>query len=277
MSSNSRSSALELAGRRLWVEESGSGDAVLLLSGLGYASWCWRDVTAELSARARAIAVDNRGTGRSDKPAGPYSIAMLADDAVEVLDALGVNEAHVVGHSMGGYIALTLALRHPARVHSLVLIATGAGGPTALPVPEQTLKSWHASSHLPPAEYARKTMPLSYAPGWAEANRDRFETHLKARLEFPTPPECWAAQFDACERYLEEGIDAAGIRAPALVVHGTEDRVVPFANGESLAAALAGSRLVAVKGAGHLCFLERPLALSRIMVDAVDRFQENAS
>src|SRR5687768_8962267 len=118
-------------GRRLragalnvWVEQAGAGPPLLLIAGLGYATWCWHDLQRALAADATTLAFDNRGAGRSDKPAGPYSIPLLADDAAAVLDAAGLRDAHVLGQSMGGYIALTLALRHPARVRSLVLVST---------------------------------------------------------------------------------------------------------------------------------------------------------
>jgi len=256
------------------VEEAGVGAPVLLLPGLGYAAWCWREAMGGLALHRRAIALDNRGTGRSDKPPGPYSIGQLADDAAGVLDALGVPAAHVVGHSMGGYVALTLARRHPAKTLSLVLVATSAGGPQALPVPPQTLASWQSAAHLPPHEYARRTMPLSYAPGWVETHSDSFEGHLGARLKYPTPPQAWAAQFAACQAYLDEGIPPAGIHAPTLVVHGTADRVVPFENGRRLAAALPRARLVTFEGGGHLCFLEKPAEFSRLLADELTTFEE---
>jgi 3-oxoadipate enol-lactonase len=253
------SGLLQTSRLRFWVEDSGgSGEPLLLISGLGYSSWCWAELRETLRERWRVITFDNRGTGRSAQPAGPYSIAMLADDAASVLDARGVEAAHVMGHSMGGYIALTLARRHPQRVRSLVLVSTAGGGRGCLPLPEDTRAAWLAAAGLPPEQYARRTMPLSFAPGWTERHPERFERYLQNRLQHPTPPACWAAQFQACEQYFAEGVGAERITQPALVIHGTADRVIPFANGELLAAQLPNARLLRLDGIGHLPYLEEP-------------------
>src|SRR5689334_22168161 len=103
-----------------WVEQGGSGPPLVLIAGLGYASWCWLELRQQLGDSCALTAFDNRGTGRTDKPAGPYSIELLADDVAALLRFLHLDSAHVLGHSMGGYIAQTFALRHPERVRSLV-------------------------------------------------------------------------------------------------------------------------------------------------------------
>ena len=252
------------AGRRragewsFWVEQSGSGPPLLLIAGLGYASWCWHELRAELGDAAATIAFDNRGTGRSDKPAGPYSMALLADDAAAVLDAVGLADAHVLGHSMGGYIALTLALRHPRKIRSLILVGTSPGGPDTAPVPQETLDTWKLAGSLPPAEYARRSMPHSFAPGWTRAHPEAFERILARRLEFPTPAANWLAQYNACVEHVGRGADVGAIHAPATVIHGEQDRVVPHHNGKLLAQRLPGAKFVSLKDAGHLPMLEDP-------------------
>jgi 3-oxoadipate enol-lactonase len=253
----------------LWVEDVGKGEPLLLISGLGYSNWCWQDLQAALSADLRVISFDNRGTGRSDKAPGPYSIAMLADDAARLLERLEATPAHVLGHSMGGYIALTLATSRPQAVRSLTLVSTTAGGPDMIPVPESTLKLWTDVAGLPPRESARRAMPTSFAPGWTEKNPQRFEALLEARLRHPTPPACWAAQFAACGQFLDRGIALAAIQCPALVIHGTADRVVPFANGERLARTLPNARLVALDGVGHLPPLEEPQRFAQLVREQV--------
>jgi len=253
----------------LWVEEAGGGAPLLLISGLGYSNWCWHDAQRALSPSLRVITFDNRGTGRSDKPPAPYSIPMLANDAVGVLDALRATPAHVLGHSMGGYIALTMALQHPQKVKSLTLVSTTRGGADMVPVPESTLKLWGETAVLPPRESARKAMPTSFAPGWTEKHPQRFEQLLDARLRHPTPPANWAAQFAACGQFLDRGADVSTIQCPTLVIHGTEDRVVPFGNGERLARAIPNAKLVALEGVGHLPPLEVPERFAQLVRDHV--------
>jgi len=238
-------------------EEPGAEDGhpLLLITGLGYAIWSWQCQIPAWSQQFRCIAVENRGTGRSPKSPGPYSIEELADDAAEALDG---RRAHVAGFSMGGYIAQTLALRHPQLVERLVLVCTGTGGPAYLPTPADTIAAWEANANKTPAEFARASMPLSFRPGWTEEHPVRFEQLLRDRLEFPTPPRCWRAQYDACWRFVEQHSHVEEIAAHTLVVHGDADRIVPYQNGVELARRIPGSELVRFAGAGHLLFLEEP-------------------
>lgn len=245
-------------GVRLWKASVGAGAPVLMISGLGYSAWCWDELRDELRGHWRVLTFDNRGTGRSDKPPAPYSIPMLADDAAGVLDAFGIDRAHVIGHSMGGYIAQTLALNHPQRVRSLTLIGTSPGGAASQPVPAETQQAWTAAAQLAPQDYARRTMPLSFAPGWTDAHPREFDRYLARRLEFPTPAECWLAQYNACVEFIVEGVPVEHLRVPALVMHGDADRVVPFENGRQLAQRLPGARWLPIEGAGHLPYLEDP-------------------
>jgi 3-oxoadipate enol-lactonase len=254
---------------QLWVEQDGAGPPVLLIAGLGYASWCWLELRQALLPSNTVVAFDNRGAGRSDKPPGPYTIAGMADDAAALLDALGLARAHVVGHSMGGYIALTLALRRPGKVQSLVLVGTSPGGPDTEPVPQETLDNWQKASGLAPAEYARTTMPRTFAPGWTDAHPQAFERVLARRLEFPTPPQSWLAQYQACEAYVAEGVPVERIAQPALVIHGALDRVVPHANGQRLAERLPQADFVSLPQAGHLPFLEDPQGFAGLVRHAL--------
>lgn len=262
-------------GGELWVEEEGAGFPLLLIQGLGQSSWVSRFHRSGLASRWRTIAFDNRGTGRSFKPPAPYSIERHADDAAAVLDALEIERAHVLGHSMGGYIAQTLALRRPDVVRSLVLVGTGAGAPTHEPVPESTLSAWLANAHLPPDRYARATMHLSFAPGWTEAHPERFEELIAARLEHPTPPEAWRAQYDAATRWIEAGAPVEEIRAPTLVVHGDADRVVPLSNGRGIASRLPGAELQVVAGAGHYVMLEDPERFNARVAEFLERVERS--
>jgi pimeloyl-ACP methyl ester carboxylesterase len=238
---------------KLYVEEHGHGHPLLLLTGLGYAIWSWQRQLPAWSQRFRCIAVDNRGTGRSPKPPGPYSIEQLADDAAESLEG---RRAHVAGFSMGGYIAQTLALRHPQLVERLVLVCTATGGESHVPLPDTTQAAWEANAGRPPHEFARATMPLSFAPGWTEEHPQEFEQLLADRLEHPTPPECWQAQYDAGWRFVERVTPVEEIAAPTLVVHGDADRIVPYENGAELARRIPGARFEPFPAAGHLLFIE---------------------
>ena len=195
----------------LYTEEHGDGPPLLLLTGLGYAIWSWQRQLPDWSQRFRCIAVENRGTGRSPKPPGPYTIEELADDAAE---ALAGRRAHVAGFSMGGYIAQTLAVRHPELVDRLVLVCTATGGAGLTPTPPETVAAWEANSGRSPEEFARATMPLSFRPGWTDEHPEEFEALLADRLEYPTPPECWSAQYAACLDWTVRVTPVEQIEAP---------------------------------------------------------------
>ncbi len=256
----------------LWVEEQGAGPELLLIQGLGNSGWPGRRQVAAFPDR-RVIWFDNRGTGRSPKDPPPASIDRLADDAASVLDGLRVGRAHVLGHSMGGYIAQTLALRRPDLVRSLVLVGTGAGVPGHAPVPQETLDAWLANAHLPGPEYVRATMHFSLAPGWTDAHEDEFEQLIAERIEYPTPPECWWAQYDACVRLIEAGLPIEGISVPTLVIHGDEDRVVPISNGRSIATRIPHAELLVLEGAGHYPYFEQPGPFYAAVRDFLERVE----
>ncbi|MCQ8832014.1 alpha/beta fold hydrolase [Streptomyces malaysiensis] len=231
---------------------------LLLVPGLGYGPWSFAPQRADLAAEYRLVLLHNRGTGQSDAPPGPYSIDTMADGAAAVLRSLGARRAHVVGTSMGGYISLQLASAHPDLVASVVMIASSPGGPGALPVPEETATLWRDHAQLPGDEFARQTMPNSFAPGWVEEHPREYAELLAARLASPVPPEAWAAQSAAGEEFLTHGVRGAWPDQPVTGIHGTADRVVPFENLAALGRRLPQAHLTDLQGAGHLCWLERP-------------------
>src|ERR1700720_3926587 len=118
-------------GARIYWDQQGQGEPVLLIMGLGYPSAMWYRTRPLLAARYRTIALDNRGAGLSDTPPSPYSIRLMGSDAAAVLDAAGIESAHVFGVSMGGMIAQEFVLQYSQRVLSLILGCPAAGGPPA--------------------------------------------------------------------------------------------------------------------------------------------------
>lgn len=250
--------------QHLYVEEHGDGQPLLLIEGLGQSMWAWREQVPVFAQRFRTIAYDTRGTGRSFVPSEPYGIAELAQDAANVLAG---RPAHVVAFSMGGYVGVTLALARPELVRSLVLAATGAGGPERVPRAQNVRDAYAAATGLPYDEYGRRTLPLTFSPGWAEQNAGRFEQILEARREHPTPDETLDAHINACYGFYAHGCDVERIDVAAMVVHGDEDLIVPVENGRMLAARLPNARYFELRGVGHNLQLEVPGTFNELVLE----------
>jgi 3-oxoadipate enol-lactonase len=240
-----------------------STEPLLLIAGLGQGTWVWQDVLPPLERMRRVITFEARGTGKlADVPARDSVRAMAADVRTE-LDG----PVHVLGFSMGGYVALTLALMQPELVRSLILVATGAGGPDRVPRPRHVADAFTEALGLPYDDFARRTMPFTFAQGWAEANVERFEQIIAARLERPTTYKTIEAHAAACYAFYAEGCQVERIETPALVVHGDEDLIVPVENGRMLAARLPSARYVELPGRGHNLMLEDPETFVRLVAD----------
>ena len=253
---------------QLYVEEHGKGEPLLLIEGLGQSMWAWREQIPVFARHFRTIAFDTRGTGRSPVPDEPYGIDELAHDAANILDG---SAANVVGLSMGGYVALTLALARPDLVRSLVLVGTGAGGPDRVPRPQDVRDAYAAATGLPFDEYGRRTMPLTFSPGWTERNPERFEEILAARGEHPTPDVTLDAHLQVCYGFYNRGTEVERIETPALVLHGDADVVVPVENGRMLASRLPNARYVELPGLGHNLQLEDPATFNRLVLEFLQR------
>jgi pimeloyl-ACP methyl ester carboxylesterase len=238
-------------------ETTGAGDPVLMIMGLGLSGGAWWRTVPVLSRSLRVITFDNRGVGRSRARFPSYTTEALADDAVSVLDAAGVDRAHVYGFSLGGMVAQQLALRHADRVRSLVLGATQPGGPRAVRPSDDVIAFFRRRGSMTAQEAARASVPFNYGPRCRREHRDRIAEDIRRRLDHPFPEQAYRAQMVAaalhnCFRPLKR------IEAPTLVVHGRKDRVVPVANAEILTERIPGARLRILKDAGHLYATEQP-------------------
>jgi pimeloyl-ACP methyl ester carboxylesterase len=244
---------------RIASEERGSGFPVLLIMGLGYGRWAWEPLVGPLAERYRVIWFDNRGIGDSDKPAGPYTAAQLAGDALQVLDAHGVERAHVVGTSLGGMVAQELALEHPERVAKLALLCTTPGG-TTFPIPEATLKLIAEAPSLAPDVALRRFVENAVA-----ARGELVDTLVARRTENPPDPVGWQGQAAAGTTYVNDRVGE--IAHETLVLTGDLDTVVDPRNSELLAERIPDARLRIFPGTGHLFFWERPAEVAEALTE----------
>ena len=246
--------ALATAGDvRIVYELRGDGPPVLLVHGLGYARWGWEPVVDGLAEDFRVCMFDNRGVGDSDSPDGPYSARVMAEDAVAVLDAAGLERAHVLGTSLGGMVAQEIALGWPDRVERLVLVCTTTGL-QGFPMPEQTVRLFAAAATMPMEEALRSFVENALAEN---PDPELVEHIYQHRLANPFGIAGWRAQAAAGMTF--DSLDRLGqIVAPTLVMHGTEDAVVDVRNSELLAQRIPDARLEIFEGGGHLFMWEQP-------------------
>ena len=258
-------------GINLYYELHGSGPALVLIPGLGYNGWMYSHMIPGLAEHFQVISIDNRGSGLSDKPAGPYTAQMLAADVIGLLDAFDLPKAHIVGHSMGGFIAQALAIDYPDRVDRLVLSATNFGGPHHVPITPPAMAVLTDVSG-DPIERLRRGIVISTAPGFAEANPEFIESWVQYRVAHPIDPAGYQAQLAIGLGLLSEAASfehkLGRVTAPTLVLFGEHDAVVPPGNAELLAARLPNARVEILPNAGHVFPFETPEAANQ----AITRF-----
>jgi 3-oxoadipate enol-lactonase len=242
------------------------GSPCLMIQGLGVDSRGWALQRGSFGRGHRCLAVDNRGTGASDAPAGPYDLLRMAEDALEVLDAEGIERAHIVGASMGGVIAQIIGVLHPERTRSLTLACTACHHHDWR---RELLQEWADVV----TERGMRAMAEEDGMRWLVGPRlqRRFGVWINvlARVLMQTRPEPFVAQvraiLDASDELRNE---LHTIRVPVLVITGSQDTLTPVGDAEELAELIPTSRLYVLSGAAHGLMAETPNAFN----DAVLRF-----
>jgi pimeloyl-ACP methyl ester carboxylesterase len=261
---------------QLYYEEHGRGEPLLLIMGLGASTLSWSEQIPTFGREFRVIAFDNRGAGRSDKPAVRYNIALFADDTTGLMDALGIDSAHVYGQSMGGFIAQELALRHPQRVRTLVLGSTSCGGRHAVAASPENLAGIGMMNVLAPREAAEKGLPLLYSGEFIARYRDILIQRSLRESELRPPPDALGRQVHAAVRH--NTFDRlADIRCPTLVITGSDDKIVPADNSRILAERIPHAELAVLPGAGHGYLVEKAAESNTIVLEFLRHHRRAAS
>jgi 3-oxoadipate enol-lactonase len=249
-------------GVKIYWDECGSGEPLLLIMGLSYPSYMWHRTRPILAQRYRTIAFDNRGIGQSDVPSGAYSMPTMASDGAAVLDAAGVESAHVFGLSMGGMIAQEFALQFPKRVRSLILGCTAAGGPRAVRA-EAAVTETLLRQGMTPEEAREAITPFIYDSG---TPRERIDEDMAIRLKWYPTPQGYAGQLQAIFGW-EAHSRIVQITVPTLVIHGETDRLIPAANAKLIAERIPGARLVLIPQASHIFETDQTAAAHQAILE----------
>jgi 3-oxoadipate enol-lactonase len=257
---------LAVPGTELFYEERGAGPPVLWLQGLGADHTAWSAQLIAFSRGYHCLAPDNRGSGKT-APHGPLSLRLLAEDVAALLRArAGGEAAHVVGLSLGAAIAVELALLAPAMVRSLVLVSAGA---YVEPRMRELFLAWRAIyPQVPAAVFQQQANTWLFS--WRFFERPRAVEGVVRYAERTAVPAAWfTAQVDAVLEH-DHRQRLAEVMAPALVLTGQEDQMIPPRLGCELAAALPNASYVEIAEAGHSVNLEQ----QRRFNDAVRAFFE---
>jgi 3-oxoadipate enol-lactonase len=245
-------------GTQLYYERRGEGEPLLLIQGMSGTHLAWGEpFLGALGDDLDVVAYNHRGVGESGPHEGAVTTVGLADDAAGMLDALGWETAHVLGISMGGMVAQELALRHPGRIRTLVLGCTYPGGTDAQLADPALIQELAGAMLSGDRELALRTgfaANLSAAFAGDEANWGPF--HAMA-TGLPVPVPVIMAQMQAVIGH-DTSARLSAIDTPTLVIHGTEDRMLPARNGELIASLIPDARLELLEGVGHMFWWEQP-------------------
>jgi 3-oxoadipate enol-lactonase len=253
-------------GTDLYYERRGSGEPLLLIQGMSgtHVSWGEPFRAALDAAGLETVAYDHRGIGRSAAWREPFSIVDLAEDAAALLDELGWETAHVLGISMGGMVAQELALRHPARVRTLTLGCTYAGGPESVLTEPAVVQALGEAMMSGDRERAlRQGYEVNVSTAFA-ADEAHYAAFREMATSVPAPVPVIMLQMQAIAVH-DTSARLGDIAAPTLVVHGSEDRMLGLANGRAIAAAIPGAALEVLDGVGHMFWWERPDASAALV------------
>lgn len=252
----------------------GSGPPLLMIRGFAADCSNWGEpFLAPLRERFTTVRFSNRGTGLTDKPDGPITVRQMADDAANLLEALGIERAHIFGVSMGGMIAQEVVLNHAERVRGLVLGCTIPGGPQTVGAGPDIVSMLMPELGLSREDLVRKTWPAIVTPGFIESHHDFLEEMMGLALVNPTPVETFAKhsaavrEFDAFERL-------PAVAAPTLVIHGDADVLLPYENGAMVAGLIPGSDFRTIEGVGHMFFWEKPEESAGAIIEFLERVGE---
>jgi pimeloyl-ACP methyl ester carboxylesterase len=260
--------AIEAGDRTVAWRVVGEGPPLVLLNGYSGTAADWDPgFLGALGARHSVVCPDHRGMGESTlgDASLPITIDSMVDDVERVLDALELEAVPLAGWSMGGFVAQRLTVRVPERVHALVLVGTDPGGPDAV---RAETDRWSAlTDHSgTPREQASRLIPLLFPPVLAPQVDQLFGdliAEARARLDH----DAVHGQELAMQQWHHTEQPRPPVVPPTLILHGTEDVVIPFANAERLAAVWTGAPVVAFEGAGHACMAQDSTGAAAAIVD----------
>ncbi len=252
-----------------YYEETGSGEPLILICGISADLQVWRFILPELSKCVRVISLDNRGAGRSSAPDEVYTIQQMADDVLALMDDLQIPSANIVGWSMGGIIAQSLALSHPERVKHLVLLGSFVAADGML---RNAIGNWVniRRSDMPYEQVVRHVARLVYSPALAN-NEATYEAFIQAMLKNPYRQSLqgFVRQAEALIGYAAP-TQLSDLQVPISILVGEHDQLAPPYLSEQLSAKFPHATLRVLPGA-HSGFVEHPAQYAETLLALINR------
>jgi pimeloyl-ACP methyl ester carboxylesterase len=255
----------------IYYEVHGKGEPFVMIAGITCSMAFWFKAIPVFSRQYRLVVFDNRGAGRSDAPDIPYTMEMMANDLAGLLDAIGIDSAHILGHSLGGAVAQQFALCYPRRLRSLILASTGFGGPPSIRSNNtEVTRYFERMPSLPLEEVVMEGLHLMLSQEFIDKEPGFIQEYIAKSIEHPAPAHAMMRQgqalmgFNTYERLPE-------IKAPTLVITGDADMFGPAENSNIMASRIPGAELVILKNMGHGFMFEAEDESNRIMLDFLRR------
>jgi pimeloyl-ACP methyl ester carboxylesterase len=256
----------------------GEGNPFILIRGLSSSLDSWPPYSIDqFSKKFKTILFDNRGAGRTDVPDGKYSAKMMADDTIGLIDALNIKKTHLLGYSMGGCIAQEIAINYPNKVSKLILTSTWSGpshgivtpNPEENPFPEMLplMKEGNYEG------MARLLVSSLFPEDYKEENPHIIEKVVKNYTTHPPSPKGFEGQrayvetFDTYDRLPE-------IKIPTLILHGTEDKIVPVENAKMLAERIPSAELFLFENTGHGMIIQENTLWTKKIIEFLNRKED---
>ncbi len=260
---------VEANGIHLFYESVGDDhpETLLLINGVGQWREAWWRNVGPLAKHYRVITFDNRGVGSSDKPDIPYSLDMMAEDTLALMETIGLQKAHVLGHSLGGGIALFMARKAPERIGKLILASTLYWGPK-VQMPSARAMQVLQDRSGDPLELVKRGIRIACADGLEERDPEGFNKLIDLRFKSQQTPNLYLRHSQAGLAYFaaDHIVDFVP-PMPVLLLVGEYDEVAPASNSQAIAAAWPHAKLIEIEGAGHLFNIEKPDEANRIVLE----------
>jgi 3-oxoadipate enol-lactonase len=258
----------QINGINIAYELGGAGTPMVMIHGAQGDQTMFSGLAATFRSRFKVLTFDQRGSGLSDKPDMPYSVAMLADDTAALMDHLGFADAHIIGVSMGGMIAQEFALRHARKVRSLVLGCTTPGGPKSIRAAGPAINAY-STKEMSAEERGRALAEAAFTKAYLAKHPELISIMIEQRRQRPIDPVGFARRMEALQTF-DTYDRLPQIKCPTLVITGKDDALLPWENSRLIASRIPGAELRILEPAGHCFWLEQPES-SR---EAIEHFLE---